>query len=65
MVRDKTALRYGDLIFPFMKTLGQPDLVIVVLSAKYLQSPHCMTELHALSPKRPAAKARFLNASSR
>jgi hypothetical protein len=48
VVRDKTALRYGDLISPFMKTLGQPDLVIVVLSAKYLQSPYCMTELHAL-----------------
>lgn len=48
VVHDKTALRYGDLISPFMKTLGQPDFVIVVLSAKYLQSPYCMTELHAL-----------------
>ncbi len=31
-----------------MKTLGQADLVIVVLSAKYLQSPYCMTELQGL-----------------
>ena len=32
MVRDKTALRCGDLISPFMKTPGQADLVIVVSS---------------------------------
>ena len=48
MVRDKTSLRYGDLISTFMKTLGQSNLVIVVLSAKYLYSTYCMTELHAL-----------------
>ena len=34
MVRDKTTLRYGDLICTFMKTLGQSNLVIVVLNAK-------------------------------
>ena len=48
VVRDKTSLRYGDLISTFMKTLGQSNLVIVVLSAKYLYSTYCMTELHAL-----------------
>jgi internalin A len=61
VVRDKTALRYGDLISPFMKTLGQPDLVIVVLSAKYLQSPYCMTELHALYQNTRQEKQEFLN----
>ena len=34
VVRDKTAMQYGDLISAFMKTLGQADLVIVVLSDK-------------------------------
>jgi hypothetical protein len=47
VVRDRTA-PYGDLISPFMKTLGRADLVIVVLSVKYLQSPYCMTELQGL-----------------
>jgi internalin A len=61
VVRDKNALRYGDLISTFMKTLGQADLVIVVLSAKYLQSPYCMTELHALYQNARQEKQQFLN----
>jgi hypothetical protein len=48
VVYDKNELRPSHLISTFMKTLGHADLVIVVLSAKYLQSPYCMTELHAL-----------------
>lgn len=48
VVRDKTAVRYGDLIWTFMKTLGEADIVIVVLSAKYLRSHYCMAELHAI-----------------
>ena len=58
MVHDKTALRYGDLISPLSRTLGQPDFVIVVLVQKYLQSPYCMTELHALT-KTPGSKSKI------
>src|SRR5208283_2091301 len=61
VVRDKTSLKYGDPISTFMKTLGQADLVIVVLSAKYLQSPYCMTELYALYQNARQEKQEFLN----
>jgi internalin A len=46
VVRDKTALRAGDRISDFMKRLGAGDRVFALISDKYLQSPHCMTELH-------------------
>jgi hypothetical protein len=39
ILRDKTAIRYGDLISGFMKRIGLADHVIVVLSDKYLRSP--------------------------
>jgi internalin A len=61
VVRDKNALRYGDLISTFMKILGQADLVIVVLSAKYLRSPYCMAELHALYRNARQEKKAFLD----
>ena len=61
VVRDKTALRYGDMISTFMQTLSQADLVIVVLSAKYLRSPYCMTELHTLYQNSRQAKHDFLD----
>jgi internalin A len=48
VVRDKSAMRYDDLISAFMKTFSQADCVIVVLSDKYLRSPYCMTELHSI-----------------
>ena len=60
VVRDKTEVRYGDLISSFMKMLGQADLVIVVLSAKYLRSPYCMTELHDLYRNARQEKQAFL-----
>jgi len=60
VVRDKDALRYGDLISTFMKTLGQADLVIVVLSAKYLRSPYCMTELYDIYRRSLGEKEDFL-----
>ena len=56
VVYDKNELRPSHLISTFMKTLGHADLVIVVLSAKYLRSPYCMTELHALI-KTPSRKS--------
>ena len=61
VVRGKTALSYGDLISTFMKTLGQANLVIVVLSAKYLRSPFCMKELHALYQNSRQKKRAFLD----
>jgi hypothetical protein len=61
VVRDKNALRYGDLISAFMKILGQADVVIVVLSAKYLRSPYCMAELHALYRNARQEKKAFLD----
>jgi hypothetical protein len=38
IIRDKNAMRSGDLISGFMKRIGLADRVIVVLSDKYLHS---------------------------
>jgi internalin A len=43
-----------------MRTLGQARLVIVVLSEKYLRSPYCMTELHAIYQRSIGEKEDFL-----
>jgi internalin A len=61
LIRDKGALDYGDQISDFMKTLGQARLIIVVLSEKYLRSPYCMTELHALYKNARQERQAFLN----
>jgi internalin A len=64
VVRDKSALRYGDLISGFMKALGQADLIIVVLSSKYLLSlllsPYCVTELYDIYERSLREKEDFL-----
>ncbi|HEY5704555.1 MAG TPA: TIR domain-containing protein [Terrimicrobiaceae bacterium] len=60
VVRDQTDMQYGDLISAFMKTLGQADLIVVVLSDKYLRSPYCMTELHDLYVNSRQEKGDFL-----
>jgi len=60
VVRDKTAMRYGDLISDFMKLIGQADHVIVVLNDKYFRSPYCMTELHAIYRRSNQEKEDFL-----
>jgi internalin A len=44
-----------------VKTLGQSNLDIVVLSAKYLRSPYCVTELHALYQNARQERQEFLN----
>jgi internalin A len=54
-------MRPGDLISGFMKRIGLADHVIVVLSDKYLRSPYCMTELHALYQNSKQEKREFLN----
>jgi CheY-like chemotaxis protein len=43
--RDKTRLRYKDLIGAFMKKIGRGRCVVVVVSDKYLRSPNGMYEL--------------------
>jgi hypothetical protein len=60
VVRDKTAIRYGELISPFIDTLGQANLVIVIFSDKYLRSPYCMTELFSIYQRSLQKKEEFL-----
>ena len=45
IVRDKSALKFGDRISDFMRKIGDGDRVFVFLSDKYLKSPFCMNEL--------------------
>jgi internalin A len=45
ILRDKEQMRVGDRISEFMKRLTQGDLIIAVISDKYLRSPFCMSEL--------------------
>ena len=61
IIRDKNAMRSGDLISGFMKRIGLADRVIVVLSDKYLRSPYCMTELHTLYQNSRLEKQEFLD----
>lgn len=42
---DRDEMRPGDLISVFMDRLSAADRIIVVISAKYLQSEYCMYEL--------------------
>jgi internalin A len=60
VLRDKDAMRPGELISGFMKRIGRADRVIVVLSSKYLQSTYCMTELHAIYQRSLEEKEDFL-----
>jgi internalin A len=60
IIRDKNAMRAGDLISGFMKRIGKGDRVIVVLSDKYLRSPFCMFELHAIYQRSHTQKPEFL-----
>lgn len=45
VIRDKDVLGPGDSISRFMRRLGAANRVFVILSDKYLRSPHCMFEL--------------------
>ncbi|HEV7444242.1 MAG TPA: leucine-rich repeat domain-containing protein [Steroidobacteraceae bacterium] len=45
VLRDKKVLELGDRISKFMQRLGSGDRIVIVLSAKYLESPYCMYEL--------------------
>ena len=45
IIRDKTAMRYGDRISKFMSRIARGDRIFIVLSDKYLKSAYCMHEL--------------------
>jgi hypothetical protein len=45
LVRDKTDLGFKGLIREFMEQIGQGNLVVLVISDKYLKSKNCMFEL--------------------
>ena len=45
IIRDKTAMRYGDRISKFMSRIAHGDRIFIVLSDKYLKSAYCMSEL--------------------
>ena len=60
VVRDKAVLKYGDIISTFMSTLAQGNLIIVVLSSKYLHSPNCISELYDIYRQCRGEKEEFL-----
>jgi len=60
IIRDKNAMRSGDLISGFMKRISLADRVIVVLSDKYLHSTYCMTELYSIYQRSVGEKEDFL-----
>jgi internalin A len=45
ILRDQNVLNLGDCISAFMQRIGMGDRVFVIMSDKYLRSPHCMFEL--------------------
>ena len=59
-VRDKDDMQAGDRISSFMGELEKADLVIVVLSAKYLRSQYCMSELSGIYQYSRSDKNDFL-----
>jgi len=48
IARDRDELSLGDSISQFMRRIGAADRIFVILSEKYLRSPHCMFELHEI-----------------
>ncbi|RPI82342.1 MAG: toll/interleukin-1 receptor domain-containing protein, partial [Planctomycetaceae bacterium] len=59
--RDSSEIRYGSVISEYMKRLGRADRVLVILSEKYLRSPYCMSELHAIYQRSQGDQQEFLN----
>jgi internalin A len=47
-VRDRNQMRPGERISAFMRRLTRADLVVAVISDKYLRSPYCMYEIYKL-----------------
>jgi GTPase SAR1 family protein len=47
--RDKMDLGYRGFISDFMQEIGEGDLIVVVISNKYVKSPYCMFELYEIA----------------
>lgn len=60
VLRDQKQMRYGDRISMFMKTLSRADLIVVVISGKYLRSPYCMAELYGIYQRSQGESEEFL-----
>jgi len=58
--RDRDEMRPGDLIGEFMDRLAEGDLVVVVISDKYLRSEYCMYELFRIYRNCADRPERFL-----
>jgi internalin A len=50
-IRDRIHMLPGDQISAFIRRLTQTDLVVAVISDKYLRSAYCMSEIHGLWQK--------------
>lgn len=60
IVRDKITLNHGDLIWDFMRQIGEGDRVFIFLSDAYLHSPYCMFELFEMWRNSRQNEAEFL-----
>jgi internalin A len=58
--RDRDEIRPGDRISEFMKRLADGDLIITVISDRYLRSLDCMTELFQIYRNSKQDDMRFL-----
>lgn len=47
-VRDRDQIRPGEPISAFLRRLTRADLIVAVISDRYLRSFYCMTEIHGL-----------------
>jgi internalin A len=50
-VRDRDQIRSGERISAFIRRLTRADIVVAVISDKYLRSPYCMFEIYKLWQK--------------
>lgn len=60
LVRDKRRVRPGEWLSQFAAEIGRGDVVLVVLSKRYLQRYYCMQELLHLFHRSQGDKAAFL-----
>lgn len=60
LIRDKNAMHAGDWISRFIQEIGRADMVLVVLSEKYLRSVYCMRELLYLHDTSQGERATFM-----
>ncbi len=58
--RDKKDVGYKDSIQKFMEELGCGNIVVVVISDKYLHSPYCMLELMSIFQNAGANEEEFM-----